>query len=99
MPVPFFHFDWFDPKKEHKAQKSTVTDFMRASRAAQIENHSSVGLGTDLRLESKKVTGFALLLDDKILHLCIFTRINGQEQKNRLTGMVRYSQRRRNIIY
>ena len=73
--------DWFDPEKEYKALKSAVTDFMKASQAAEIEKHPSIGLGTDLRLESKKIIGFALSLDDLILHLCIFTRINGQEQK------------------
>ncbi|MBW2030652.1 MAG: hypothetical protein JRJ31_16435 [Deltaproteobacteria bacterium] len=91
--------DWFDPEKEHKALKSAVTDFMKAARGARTETHPSVGLGTDLRLESKKVTGFALSLDDQILHLCIFTRSNGQERKNHPSRMERYSQRSRNRVY
>lgn len=73
--------DWFEPEKEHKNLTSEVIKFMRASHSAEIESRPSVGLGTDLRLESKKVTGFALLLDDKILHLCIFTRANSQGRK------------------
>ena len=90
--------DGFNPEKEHKALKGPVTDFMKATRAAQIENHPSVGLGTDLRIESKKVTGFALSLDDQLLHLCVFARSNGRGRKERVSRMARYSQRRRNVV-
>jgi len=91
--------DRFEPEKEHDAPKSAVTDFMKAARTAQIENCPSVGPGTDLRVESKKITGFTLLVDDQILHLCIFTRINGQGRKNHPSRMERYSRRRRNRVY
>ncbi len=64
-----------------------------------IENYPSVGRGTDPRLESKKITGFALSLDDQILHLCIFARRNGQGRKNHPSRMERHSQRRRKRVY
>jgi len=51
--------DSFEPDKDVKAHKSQVTDFMKAAQGAQIENRPSVGLGTDLRLESKKIIGSA----------------------------------------
>ncbi len=91
--------DWFDNEKEHKALKSAVTDFMKAAQGAKIENHPSVGLGTDLRLESKKVIGFSLLLNDKIIHLCIFARANSQDRKKQPSRMARFSQRMRNTVY
>jgi hypothetical protein len=56
--------DWLEMEKEHKSLKSDVTKFLKASRAARVETHPSVGLGTDCRLESKKVAGFALAIDD-----------------------------------
>ncbi len=91
--------DWYDPEKEHKALKSDATRFLKAAHAAQIESRPSVGLGTDIRLESSKITGFALALEDRILHLCIFARTNSRSRKERLSGMARYNQRKRNIVY
>ena len=88
--------DWYDPEKEHKVLKSKVTKFMNASKGASIESHPSVGLGTDLRLESEKVIGFALSLEDQILHLCIFPREDEQRGNGSDSGMVRFSMRRRN---
>jgi hypothetical protein len=91
--------DWFDKEKDHKALRSEVNDFMKVAQGAQIENHPSVGLGTDLRLESKKVIGFSLLLNDKIIHLCIFARTNSQDRRKQPSPMARFSQRRRNVVY
>jgi ARG and Rhodanese-Phosphatase-superfamily-associated Protein domain len=91
--------DWFDPEKEQKALKSEVTKFIKASQAAQVESHPPVGQGIDLRMESKKITGFALSLDDRILHLCIFARENGRKQDKSSSRMERYTQRRRNRAY
>ena len=54
--------DWHDPDKEHKALKSEVTKFQKAALVAGAEGRPSVGLGTDFRMESRKVTGFALAL-------------------------------------
>ena len=41
---------------------------MKASQNGSVESRPSVGLGTDIRLESEDITGFALALDDQILH-------------------------------
>ncbi len=91
--------DWFEPDKDVKAHKSEVAEFMKAAQGAQIENHPSVGLGTDLRLESKKVIGFSLLVRDKITHLCIFARTNSRDHRRQPSRMARFSQRMRNIVY
>ena len=90
--------DWFDPEKGHKALKGEVTKFMKSSQAARVESRESIGLGRDLRMESKKITGFALSLDDKILHLSIFAREIGQERQKSPSRIQRFSIRRRNRV-
>ena len=72
--------DWYEPDKEHKALKSEVTKFQKAALAASTEGRASVGLGTDFRMESKKVTGFALALDEQLLHISIFARADSQSR-------------------
>jgi len=89
--------DWLEPEKEHKALKGDVTKFIKSSQAARVETHPSVGLGTDYRLESKKTTGFALALDDQILHLSLFARTNGHDRNKYASKMQRFTQRRNRI--
>jgi hypothetical protein len=88
--------DWYDPDKEQKVYKSEVTKFRKASLSANAEARPAVGLGTDFRLESRKVTGFALALKDQVLHMSIFARANGQNHQKRTSRMERYTHRRRN---
>ncbi|MDP2647602.1 MAG: hypothetical protein Q8P24_21945, partial [Desulfobacterales bacterium] len=64
-----------------------------------IESHTSVGLGIDLRMESKKFTGFALSLDDQILHLCVFAKEDDRHDNGMTASMRRFSQRRRSRTY
>ena len=87
--------DWYDPEKEQKALKSRVTEFLRAGLTAQTETRPSVGTGTDYRLSSEKVTGFALCLDGKILHLSIFAKSNGTGRASMGSKIARYSRRSR----
>jgi len=88
--------DWFDPEKEHKALKSEVTKFQKAALSSSAEARTSVGLGTDFRLESRKITGFALALDDQVLHVSIFARANGRNRYSVDSMIQRFSGRRRN---
>jgi len=88
--------DWFDPNKESKALKSEVTKFQKATLVAEAEGRPSVGLGTDFRLESRKVTGFALALEDQLLHISIFARVDGRNHEKQASRMERYTHRRRN---
>ena len=90
--------DWFNPEKEHKYHKSKVTAFVKSALSAHLEPHPSVGLGTDIRMESKKITGFALALDNKVLHVSLFAKENGDGEKMRSSRIHRYSRRRRNRI-
>jgi hypothetical protein len=91
--------DWHQPDKEQKALKSEVTKFRKAVLASHVENGPSVGLGVDFRLESKKVTGFALALADQVLHISIFKRANEGKGNNQESRMRRFAERRRNRVY
>ena len=91
--------DWYDPKKESKASKSEVTKFQKAVLASHVESGPSVGLGVDFRLESKKITGFALALDDQVLHISIFKRADEGKGNNQESRMRRFAERRRNRVY
>jgi len=86
--------DWFDPDKEVNTLRSEVTKFKKASQTTKVESRPSVGLGNDCRLESKKVSGFALTHDGQILHLSIFAKPNGQTWGKQASRMERYSRRR-----
>jgi hypothetical protein len=88
--------DWHDPDKEYKALKSEVTKFRKAALSAGAEGRPSVGLGVDFRLESGKVTGFALAFDDQVIHVSIFSRTDGQDRNTADSRIERFSSRRRN---
>jgi hypothetical protein len=62
--------DWFDPEKEYKGLKGEVRKFMKASSAARVESHKSVGLGTDYRMESRKITSGPRYSDSALVCFC-----------------------------
>jgi len=88
--------DWYDPDEEHKALKSEVTRFQKSTLTASAETRPSVGLGTDFRLESKKNNRLCPALDDQILHVSIFARVDGGERHPADSRIERFSRRRRN---
>jgi hypothetical protein len=85
--------------KEYNSRKGEVTRFMQNALLSETESRSSVGLGTDLRMESKKINGFALALGDKILHLSLFAQVNENRKEKRGSRMQRYTRRRQNRVY
>ena len=86
--------DWFEAEKEFKTLKGDVTKFLNNASAAQIEDQPSIALGTDYRLESNKITGFALAHEDKVLHLSVFAKREGRREKGYTSRMERFSSRR-----
>ncbi len=80
------------------ALKSEVTKFQKAAISADCQSRPSVGLGTDIRLESRNVVGFALALDERVFHLSVFERSDGNGGKVRESRMGRFAQRRRNRV-
>ena len=88
--------DRLEPKKEHKVLRGDVTGFLKHSVSAAVESRPSVALGNDCRLASAKLTGFALVLDDQILHLAMFARNGRGKGPGHDSRMQRFSARRRN---
>jgi hypothetical protein len=85
--------DWFDPKTELKASQTDVDSFLKLIAAAKIENHKSVGLGIDLRLDSSACVGLALAYGE-ILHLSVFARDKKSGDYGTGSRMRRFSNRR-----
>jgi hypothetical protein len=90
--------DWIEGNKADEMSGDQVTDFTQRIYSCELETHDSVGLGTDCRLESDKLTGFALALDSKVLHMCVFSRLAGVQGKSQTSRMARYSRRSRNRV-
>jgi len=86
--------DWHDPKMESKTSKRKVVNFLKTANDIQIKTHPSVGLGTDLRLDSKKCIGFALSHEDQVLHLSVFAREAEGNETKPSSRMQRFSRRR-----
>ncbi len=53
-------------------EKGDVERFLADVAKADASKHDAAGLGIDLRLHGKGVTGGALLVDDRVVHLCAF---------------------------
>jgi hypothetical protein len=88
--------DRVEPEKEHKVLRGDATSFLRAAIAANVESRPSVALGTDCRIASDKLTGFALTLDGQVLHLAMFGKNgDGKPRAHRGSRMQRASARRR----
>ena len=88
--------DWFEEEKTPKVQESQAAEFLKACLDATVESRPSVALGTDCRLDSPFLDGFALVLDRQVLHLSVFAQ-NG-EGKGTLpdSKMRRFSARKKN---
>jgi len=66
--------------------------FITSTLKSKCENHPSLGLGNNITLESRTVSGAALVEGDRLLHLSAFRK----EKKNDVSGVgfQRYSRRR-----
>jgi hypothetical protein len=87
--------DWSETEVASKTLRSKVTKFLEVAKAASVENHPSVGLGTDFRLESRNLNGFALAHEDQVLHLSVFARSNDHREEPYRSRIQRFSNRRR----
>jgi len=87
--------DWSETEGASKTLRSKVTKFLAVAKAASVENRPSVGLGTDFRLESRNLNGFALVHEDQVLHLSVFARGNDHREEPSRSRMQRFSSRRR----
>ena len=84
-----------EKKKGAGLEKDRASKFVHSPTTCKVEPHPSVGLGTDCRLESRTITGFALAHEDRILHLSAFSRTGIDQENKSFTRMIRSSHRRR----
>jgi hypothetical protein len=88
--------DWSEQGDEERHLGAEVRAFLQVARASQVETHSSVGLGTDCRMESEMLTGFALVHEEQVLHLSVFRRDEAGREDRGSSRVERFSSRRRN---
>ena len=88
--------DRFNPVSE-APEGSIAREFLNVVAAAQVSAHEAVGMGTDLRFQSQFVSGGALEVDDRVVHLCAFPTRRAQRRPDiGMSEMARSSRRRRN---
>ena len=99
--IESYALDALDQREENSpaqpAPAATATKLLSNCAAAEISVFPAIGLGDDLRLQSAKVTGGALALGERVVHLCAF-RPPQQETSNhprRGSRITRASARRR----
>jgi len=51
---------------------AAIAPFLAAVREAKAESFPAIGAGTDVRLSGDGLAGAALVVDDRVLHLCAF---------------------------
>jgi hypothetical protein len=88
--------DWIEGNQADDLSGEDVANFKKGIFSCKMETHESVGLGTDCRLESDNLTGFALALDGKVVHMSIFARLDGVKGGSQTSRMARFSRRNRN---
>ena len=89
--------DMSETEKKYKVYKRDAEKLLKTAGSGRVESHASVGLGTDCRLESKSLTGFALAHKEQILHMSLFSRDEDTEKSVPTSRMQRFSQRRNRI--
>ena len=73
-------------RRSREVSRRDAARFIARLAVASCEDHASVGLGRDLRLSGSKLTGAALVSEDRVLHLCAFRGRNGGASRNRRGG-------------
>jgi len=61
-----------DNPPETPAPTETAVSLLADCAAATVTSFPALGAGQDLRLQSEKVTGGALALEERVIHLCAF---------------------------
>lgn len=74
-----------------KPSKDDVRKFLAKAGRCSLEVHASQGLGEDARLIGKDVQGAALLAEETVVHLAIFSQV---AKSNYRGGMTSFSHRR-----
>jgi hypothetical protein len=84
-----------EPASSEKPAKQDAGDFLFQISNASQEEYAAVGLGTDCRLNGANITGGALVLEKRVIHLVAFPTVRTKETRQQLGRMTRASHRRR----
>ena len=87
--------DRYEPPPDPPEPGVEAKAFADACRSARMETFHAVGLGREVRISSDKVIGFALALEDRVIHLSAFSRQGAGGNPGRRSRMASYSARRR----
>jgi hypothetical protein len=80
----------------NQASKEAAEMFLKEIEVADTVGFPAVGLGEDVRLTGNGVTGGALIVEGKSIHLCAFPRIQEPDEgRGGQTAITRASNRRR----
>jgi hypothetical protein len=90
---------WHDPEKKYQVAEDVAMQFLEAAQRTEAVGRPAVSLGTDFRMESGGVKGFALLLGGEVLHLSLFSIDEEGKTIGLKTTIRSYSSRRRNRKY
>jgi len=84
--------------RHSKVRKRDAEKLLQQAARCRVRSYPSVGLGTGIRIESARMLGFALEIENRLLHLAIFVKADGarrpQPQSSRLA---RFSRRRQRL--
>lgn len=85
--------DWLRGEEHRAPASDQAKRFLASISEAKADSYASVGLGENLRFETRTVSGAVLLEGDKLLHLTAFKKENGNSGRG--TSYQRFSERRR----
>ncbi|GAB4180376.1 MAG: hypothetical protein OHK0026_17930 [Rhodocyclaceae bacterium] len=67
-------------EKDQPAEAGAAQRFLDALQIATVAHYPATGLGEDVRLDGLGLCGAALVVEDKLVHLCAFARPAGPHQ-------------------
>lgn len=73
-----------------------IKRFLRRISKAAVETYPAVGEGEDCRIDSGKLSGGALVVDERVVHLCAFRIVEEEPVGRQHSRMTRASVRNRN---
>jgi hypothetical protein len=86
--------DWLEGQGEKKASDGEIRDLLSELGTLKPQVSPSVGLGDSVRLEGERVSGAALALDGRLLHLSAFRRESGSGGARSRVGYSRFTRKR-----
>ncbi len=96
--VESYALDAIDQKRSDTTGKNNVAvdKFLKRISNAKPETYAAVGEGDDFRFDNAEVSGGALVVDERVIHLCAFHIADEEPVSTRRSRMVRASFRNRN---